>query len=106
MTLTERLAAAKTVFIKALSLAPQHALAHMFMGIVQLASNHVDEGIAECEHALVLNRNLAEAHGTLGAAKLFVDRAAETEAHVQEALRLSPRDEGLRTRRLGRSANG
>ena len=42
-----------------------------------------------------MNRNLADAHGSLGAAKLFVGRAAETEAHVQEALRLSPRDEGV-----------
>ena len=91
----ERLAAAETALIKALSLAPQHALAHMFMGLVQLASNRLDQGIAECEHALVLNRNLAEAHGSLGAAKLLVGRAAETEVHVQEALRLSPRDESV-----------
>jgi TolB-like protein/Flp pilus assembly protein TadD len=91
----ERLAAAETALIKALSLAPQHALAHMFLGIVQLASNRADQGIAECEHALALNRNLADAHGSIGAAKLFVGRAAETEAHIQEALRLSPRDEGV-----------
>ncbi|HLX14687.1 MAG TPA: adenylate/guanylate cyclase domain-containing protein [Bradyrhizobium sp.] len=88
-----RLAAAKTALIKALSWAPQHAAAHMFLGIVQLASNRAEQGIAECEHALALNPNLADAHGTLGAAKLFVGRAAETEASVQEALRLSPRDE-------------
>jgi TolB-like protein/class 3 adenylate cyclase/Tfp pilus assembly protein PilF len=87
-----RLAAAETALIKALSLAPQHASAHMFLGIVQLYSNRVQQGIAECEHALALNRNLADAHATLGAAKVFVDRAAETEAHVREALRLSPRD--------------
>jgi TolB-like protein/class 3 adenylate cyclase/Flp pilus assembly protein TadD len=91
----ERLTAAETSLIKALSLAPQHASAHMFLGIVQLASNRADQGIAECEHALALNRNLADAHGSIGAAKLFVGRATETEAHVQEALRLSPRDEGV-----------
>lgn len=88
-----RFAAAETALIKALSLAPQHASAHMFLGVVQLYSNRVEQGIAECEHALALNRNLADAHATLGAAKVFVDRAAETEAHVREALRLSPRDE-------------
>ena len=70
-------------------------MAHMFLGIVQVASRRVAQGIAEIEHALVLNWNLAEAHGCLGAAKVFVGRAAETEAHVQEALRLSPRDEGV-----------
>lgn len=60
-----------------------------------MTSNRVEQGIAECEHALALNRNLADAHGTLGAAKLFVGRAAETEVHVREALRLSPRDESV-----------
>jgi TolB-like protein len=87
-----RLAAAEAALIKALSLAPHHAPAHMFLGIVQLISNRVKQGIAECEHALAMNPNLADAHATLGAAKVFVGRAAETEAHVQEALRLSPRD--------------
>jgi len=60
-----------------------------------LASRRAAEGIAEYEHALALNPNLAEAHGDLGGAKTMVSRAGETEAHVQEALRLSPRDEGV-----------
>ena len=37
-------------------------------------------------------RNLASAHAAIGALKVFLGRAEETEAHVQEALRLSPRD--------------
>ena len=90
----ERLAAAEAALVKALSLDPQHASAHMFLGIVQLATNRAAQGIAECEHALALNRNLAEARAVVGVAKVFVGRAAETEAHIHEALRLSPRDEG------------
>jgi TolB-like protein/Flp pilus assembly protein TadD len=90
----ERLAAAEAALIKALSLDPQHALAHMYLGIVQLATNRAAQGIAECEHALALNRNLAEAHAVIGVAKVFVGRAVETEAHIHEALRFSPRDEG------------
>jgi len=39
-----------------------------------------------------LDRNLAAAHATIGLAKLFTGRAEETESHVLEALRLSPRD--------------
>jgi hypothetical protein len=39
-----------------------------------------------------LDRNLAVAHGWIGLAKIYLGRPAETEAHVQEALRLSPRD--------------
>ena len=90
----ERLAAAEAALVKALSLDPQNAPAHMFLGIVQLATNRAAQGIAECEHALALNRNLAEARAVIGVAKVFVGRAAETEAHIHEALRLSPRDEG------------
>ncbi|WP_426528898.1 winged helix-turn-helix domain-containing tetratricopeptide repeat protein [Bradyrhizobium sp. McL0615] len=90
-----RLLAAEKALTKALSLAPQHALAHMFLGVVQFATNRAAQGIAECEHALALNRNLADAHGSLGAAKIFAGRAAETEACILEALRLSPRDEGV-----------
>jgi tetratricopeptide (TPR) repeat protein len=41
---------------------------------------------------LALDRNLAAAHATIGLAKLFIGRSEETEAHVREALRLSPRD--------------
>jgi tetratricopeptide (TPR) repeat protein len=68
-------------------------LAHMFMGIVKMSSGRTVQGIAECEHALALNGNLADAHASLGGAKLFIGRAAETEAHIMDALRLSPRDE-------------
>ena len=50
------------------------------------------QGIAKCDHALALDRNLAHAHNLLGLGKIFIGRAEETEAHVAEALRLSPRD--------------
>ncbi|MGA8653142.1 MAG: tetratricopeptide repeat protein [Xanthobacteraceae bacterium] len=50
------------------------------------------QGIAQCEQALALDRNLAAAHGLIGGAKYFSGRGAETEAHTREALRLSPRD--------------
>ncbi len=48
--------------------------------------------MAECEQALSLDRNLAAAHGWIGLAKYYRGRSAETETHVQEAFRLSPRD--------------
>ena len=41
---------------------------------------------------LALDRNLASAHAYIGFGKIFIGRAEETEAHVAEALRLSPRD--------------
>ena len=66
----------------------------MLLGVVQMLTNRAAQGIAECEQALALDRNLADAHAFIGRAKYFLGRGAETEAHVQEALRLSPRDTG------------
>jgi TolB-like protein/class 3 adenylate cyclase/tetratricopeptide (TPR) repeat protein len=90
--LTACFLAAETNAIKALSLAPDHALAHRVLGGIYIFTNRAAQGIAECERALALDRNLANAHGAIGIAKYFIGRAAETEGHVLEALRLSPRD--------------
>jgi TolB-like protein/class 3 adenylate cyclase len=89
---TARLAAAEAAVIKALSMAPQHALAHAVFGYIQILTNRAAQGIAECERALALDRNLAHARAWIGVAKIYVGRSEETEAHVHEALRLSPRD--------------
>ena len=89
---TARLATAETAALKALSLAPNHALANLVMGAVQIFTNRVAQGIAQCERALALDRNLASAHYTIGTAKYFIGRGEETEGHIKEALRLSPHD--------------
>ncbi|SHH06769.1 adenylate/guanylate cyclase domain-containing protein [Bradyrhizobium erythrophlei] len=86
------LAAAEATVVKALSHAPYHAFAHLVLGAVQIATNRAVDGIAECERALALDRNLAEAHAQIGFAKYVMGRGAETEAHINEAFRLSPRD--------------
>jgi len=41
---------------------------------------------------LALDRNLALAHAFIGIGKIQIGRADETEVHIGEALRLSPRD--------------
>jgi len=87
-----QLVAAEALVIKALSIAPRHAGAHLALGAVQIFTNRAAQGIGECERALALDRNLADAHGCIGMAKYFVGRAEETEGHILEALRLSPRD--------------
>jgi TolB-like protein/class 3 adenylate cyclase len=84
--------AAETNAIKALSLAPHNATAHLVLGDVYIFTNRASQGIAECEQALALNRNLADAHSYIGFAKYCMGRAAETEGHIREAFRLSPRD--------------
>jgi tetratricopeptide (TPR) repeat protein len=85
-------AAVEAVNTKPLSLAPEHALAHLGLGAVLIATSRAQQGIAECERALALDRNLAGAHALIGTAKYFIGRAEETEAHTKEALRLSPCD--------------
>jgi tetratricopeptide (TPR) repeat protein len=87
-----RLTSAEATITKALSLAPNHAGAHMLLGLVQMFTKRAAQAIAQCEHALALDRNLAPAHALIGSAKFFLGRSAETEHHVNEALRLSPRD--------------
>jgi TolB-like protein/class 3 adenylate cyclase len=86
------LAAAEAKLTKALSLAPDHALGHMLLGFLDIMTKRAVEGIAECEHALALDRNLAFAHHNIGFGKIFIGRAEEMDAHIGEALRLSPRD--------------
>src|SRR6516162_1805151 len=88
----ERLTAAEAAVTKALSLAPNHPMAHNILGNVQIFTNRAAQGIAECERSLALDRNLARAHANIGIAKLHLGRGEETEAHVEQALRLSPRD--------------
>jgi TolB-like protein/Tfp pilus assembly protein PilF len=87
-----RFAAAQNMLAKALSSAPNHAMAHCLSGLVEIFSKRAAEGIAKCERALALDRNLAVAHGYIGAAKYFIGRGEETEGHVQKAFQLSPFD--------------
>ena len=85
-------AASEANFAKALAAAPNHAWAHWGMGMVLCATNRSQRGIEELEHALAIDPNLAGAHDFMGLAQMFIGRSEETEAHVLEALRLSPRD--------------
>ena len=47
-----RLAAAEAALIKALSLAPENAHAHLLLGVAQMHTNRASQGIRECERAL------------------------------------------------------
>jgi TolB-like protein/class 3 adenylate cyclase len=62
---TACLAAAEAAILKALSLAPDHAFAHLVFGVLLEHTNRAAQAIAECERALALDRNLAEAHAKL-----------------------------------------
>jgi TolB-like protein/DNA-binding winged helix-turn-helix (wHTH) protein len=88
------LAAAEASLSRALSLAPERADAHLWLSFVKSVSNRPEEGVAEAEQALALDRNMALALVAKATAKLFLGCAEEAiDCHLQ-ALRLSPRDAG------------
>jgi predicted Zn-dependent protease len=89
-----RFAEAEAASIKAVSLAPNWAVAHVCLGHVLMFTHRADQAIREYENALALDRNLANAHALIGFAKYYLGRGGETETHIQEAFRLSPRDPG------------
>jgi tetratricopeptide (TPR) repeat protein len=75
-----------------LAKAPNHAMAHFFLGAMQVVSNRAAQSVHQFLRALTLDRNLAEAYAYTGLANMVVGRAQETESHIIEALRYSPRD--------------
>ncbi len=87
-----RLAAAEALAVKALSIAPEKASGHLCLGVVYIYTNRAAQGISEFARALAIDRNLAAAHAFIGVAKNFVGRGEEAAGHIEDALRLSPRD--------------
>lgn len=84
--------AAENALNCALLRAPNHPRAHMLLGAVHIRTCRAAEGITECHQALRLDRNLADAHGFIGLGKYVLERSEEVEGHIQDALRVSPRD--------------
>jgi TolB-like protein len=87
-----RYAKAEASANKALSLAPNHAMAHYMLGAAHALAYRAKQAVIECERALSLDRNLAGAHAAIGLARNTLGHAEDTEKHIVEALRLSPRD--------------
>jgi TolB-like protein/Flp pilus assembly protein TadD len=86
------LAAAEAAVSQVLAMSPDHALAHAILGAVQIVTDRIVQGIAECRRALELDHNFVTAHALIGLGKHYLGRPEETEVHVSEAVRLSPRD--------------
>jgi TolB-like protein/class 3 adenylate cyclase len=86
------LASSEANLAAALAAAPNHAWAHYNMGRVLAYTEGIERGIEEVAHALAIDPNFAVARADFGFAHVFIGRAGETEAHVREALRLSPND--------------
>ncbi len=89
---TQQFRSAEADLGRALRLRPETADAHVALGLLRLHTNRVDQGVAECERGLAIDRNHPHAHALIGVGKNLTGRYEETEAHVLEALRISPHD--------------
>jgi TolB-like protein/Flp pilus assembly protein TadD len=88
----EQTAIAEAAALQALSLASSSANVRCTHGTVLWAMGMPDRALREFELAITIDRNLAVAHAYSGWMKFYLGRFAESEQHVAEALRLSPRD--------------
>ena len=86
------LAAGEAAAMKALTLAPQNARAHLALGNIYRSSNRPMQAISEIEQAMLIDRNLAGARPLIGIAKIALGRSEEVEPHIAQAIRLSPKD--------------
>jgi TolB-like protein len=87
-----QIGAAEAAATKALALEPDSADAHVAYGTIVFAKRAPERALREFNFALSLDGNLAIAHAYVGVMKFLLGRAQETRAHVEKAMRLSPRD--------------
>ena len=88
----EKLANAERLLLKGLSIEPRNQWAHLWLGFVLMMTNRGQRAIGEFERTLSLNRNIGASHAWIGLTKITLGKAEETEAHVEEALRIAPAD--------------
>jgi adenylate cyclase len=66
--------------------------AHLALAFVALTRRQTDEAVEEFRRALELNPNFAAAHGYLGLALALDGRSDQAIDHIEQAVRMSPRD--------------
>lgn len=85
-------AEAEQAAIRALELAPNHAVAHLAFGQVCSFTDRVPQALASYKRSLALDRNYAHAYAGFAAANMYGGQAQEAEQHILQAFRLSPHD--------------
>jgi adenylate cyclase len=86
------LARADRLIRQALAASPRYALAHHVKGQVLRAQNRLEEAIPEYETVIELDRNAPGAYANLGWCKFRTGSIEEAIPALEQALRLSPRD--------------
>jgi TolB-like protein/Tfp pilus assembly protein PilF len=85
-------AGAEALAIRALELAPNHAVAHLSLAQVYSFTDRVPQALAEYQRALDLDRNFAHAYAGFAAASMYGGKSEAAESHILTAFRLSPHD--------------
>lgn len=83
---------AEDMAMRAVNLAPNHAVAHLALGQIYSFTDRVPRGLAEYKRALALDRNFAHAYAGFAAASMYGGVAEAAEAQILQAFRLSPHD--------------
>jgi tetratricopeptide (TPR) repeat protein len=91
-------------FEHAARVAPRNAIVQNNLGFALLHANRLEEALAACDRALVLQSQLATAHNHRGIALARLNRNAEARAAFAQALALDPRLT-LAALNLGEQAN-
>ncbi|MEO9211650.1 MAG: hypothetical protein ABI242_00685, partial [Caulobacteraceae bacterium] len=85
-------AAAEKAALEAVDLAPNHAKAHLALGLVYSFTDRAALALAEYRRALELDRNFAPAYAGIALASIYGGLAEEAEGYLLQAFRLSPKD--------------
>jgi len=92
-SLPESILAANASARKAVTLDPRDAVSQTALGATELFMSRHDDAITRLRLAIGLNPNFAWAHGNLGMALAYAGKGEEGMAALNDALRLSPRDQ-------------
>ena len=78
---------------QAVSIDPDDALSHVVLGLIEAsATNDMQAAARAYERALGINPNFAMAYGFMGGNQAVLGNFAAARTHLDQALRLSPRD--------------
>jgi adenylate cyclase len=86
---------AERLLLEALERDPNRSMAHFAMGILRRMQNRLTESRIEFETAVALDRNHARAIFQLGATMSLMGQPEAAIPHIEQAIRLNPRDPNL-----------
>jgi adenylate cyclase len=86
---------------KSIALDESHPWAHTQLGWLYVMTKQYDKGIAECERAITLAPNSANAHIWMSLVFMVVGRREESVQYAEQALRLDPLPEHWYFRQMG-----